>query len=162
MPEVEQVAHGGLGRGPVVDPDEPRIGRRRPAADRRQVRDGGRVDDHGGQPPPLSRVEERIVGGHRVHDQAVDGGVADRRPDRRMHLRQAGHQHQRQPARVGDVGHAAQELHGGRLVEGVGQAAAEDDADRAGATAAQAARDGIGPAVAELGRGAQHALAQGG
>ena len=127
-----------------------------------QVGDGGRVDDHGRQPALARGLEQRIVGGHRVHDQAIDGGVAHCRSDRRMHLRQAGHQHQRELARVGDVGQAAEQLHGGRLVEGVGQAAAEDDADRAGAAAAQAAGDGVGPAVAELGRGAQHALAQGG
>ena len=79
-----------------------------------------------------------------------------------MLLLQPGHQDESELPRVGDVGQASEELHGGRFVEGVGQAPPEDDPDGAGATAAQAAGDGIGPAVAEFGRRAQDAFAQGG
>ena len=75
---------------------------------------------------------------------------------------QPGHEDERELLRIGDVGQALEELHGGRFVEGVGQAPPEDDADGAGATAAQAAGDRIGAAVAEFGRRAQDALAQGG
>ena len=106
------------------------------------------------------RRDERIVARQRVDDQAVDGGVAHRRGHGGRLVREPGHEDDGELLRVGDVGDAAQQLRGGRILEGLGQRLAEHDAERAGAPAAQAARGGIGSAVPELRRRAQDALAQ--
>ena len=91
-PRLEQVAHGGLGRGPVVDPDEVR-----PARGRGSVGSASRgVDDHGRQPPLARRPRTA----DRRRPSSTRSGRRPRRcgpPARSMDAcsGQAGHEHQR-------------------------------------------------------------------
>ena len=152
--ETEQVPDDALGRGAVVDADE--VQRR--VVDPGQVGEHGRVDDHGGQLPLARGLEHRIVGRHRVHDQAVHSRVADGQCARGSFLR-ARDEDEGEHVRVDRLGHSPYELGGPGVLEGGGQGPSEDDADRARAAAAQAAGSRVGSAVAQFRRGAQDPLA---
>ena len=145
--ELEQVAHRGLGSRAVVDADEVHAGEHR------------RIDDDRRQAARQRRDHQRIVRPEPVHDEPVDGRVADRRA-LRLAVGEAGDEHDREPLLVGPGREPLQEQHGRGVVEGAREAVVEHHADRGGDARAQAARDRVGPGVAQLRRGAQHALAQ--
>ena len=106
-------------------------------------------------------LEQRIVGWHRVHDQAIRGGVADRRPARRMLLR-PGHEDESRAPRADRLGNPPESS----VVPGSSKASArrppEHDGDRAGATAAQAAGQPDPVRRSRVAPRAQDAFAEGG
>ena len=144
MPEVQEVLDRRRGCRSLVDPHEVEVrGCRRVAA-------GRRVDDHRRQAALARGLDERVLADQRVEDEPVDGGAMDRRAVRGALLRVGGNDDQRQLLRVGGVRDTLEESHSCGVVERIGQALSQDDADRAGAAAPQVARGGIGSGVAQL------------
>ncbi len=117
----------------------------------------GRATVHDGRQAPLAhRIEDRVVvdGGpqdHGVHGRLQDAGSV-------LGPARDGAQGQAELVLDADGGYAGQELHRLRVVEGVGQVLAEDDAQGPGAPAAQRAGAGMGARVAEPLGGRQHPL----
>ena len=158
--EVDQVAHRGLGARYVIDRQE--IERRTASAvrERGDVGRRGRVDDDGGQVAVQDRGDDRVVTGHGEDDEPVGRGIAYRGALRDVAVRHLGYEHESELLRVRRVRHAGEELDGRRIAQGVRDQPAEDHRDRAGAPAAQDPGGRVRAPVTEIGRDAQHALAQ--
>jgi hypothetical protein len=138
--EVQQVAHGRLGAGRIIDADDRHVGQRRLVQDDDRATtclDGG----HG-----------RVTVGQGQDYPGIDRGVADR-PERTA-LGAAGVQQQAQSVDLQLARQAVEEQHGRRVGERVGQPLVDEDADGADPAPAQPRGHGVRPREAEF-RGAR-------
>jgi len=146
VPQTGQVRDGRRGAARVVDADH------RHARQHRLVH-----DDH--RPAALHGGGHRGVPvGQRLQDPRVDGGVADVLQVA-VH-RAGGVQQQPDAVLLEAAGQAVEELHRGRVGEGVGQPLVDEHPHGADPAAAQTPGHRVGPGEAELQRAGQDPLAQ--
>ena len=131
----EHLAAHGLGGGTVVHGHEGEAFTARPAV------------DHGGQAGGGDGVDDGVVVGGGPDDEAVDGRLGD--PVDVGGASGDGDEGQRHAVVGADPCDAGQETGRLRVVEGIGEVLAEDDAQGAGTAPAQRARSGMRARVAE-------------
>src|SRR5215217_3845109 len=129
---------GRLGRGTIVDADErDAVQPRAPVRDERDVALAG-------------QAQQRMAIRQRPHDEPVDDRVGEQRRSFLLTGIERGDELEHGVLLRAAFGQASEELHDARVLEGVGELLAEQQADAPRAAAAQAARRRIGARIPEV------------